>query len=453
MFKNFYQKLKYKNLLFFFLTLVSTFFLINLSPSIFERIQPDSSGYLSGAQYRTMTYSIIVRILANFNVDIIFFQKLLLSTSIISLCFFLKKCKINYFGLIVFYSLIVFNYYYTSFSKTVTPDAIFFSLINFAVINLFYLRSNLNIITFGVLCGMIFTLKPIGMVVTIILCIFSFVAIKNLKKSLTIFFFLLTPILIENLFFYKKFDERSTILKESIIGKLFLLSGKDSFIISKYPIELKDLLNATKNEFSNVHNFLSKVEDRFLRAELMADYEVVAQYQTFNLLSVKKLSLNKNKLKNDYKNIALFLLKNNFYDYITLSLNHYIGIWSIGSKVRYLEEINSKQEIPMYEKLKKSSGKMNLPSSKLLEIVQFFFIILFLILSIKTLIITIKVGFRAKDSISIHDFFYISLSQVYILSICFTNVSTPRYLMTIYPVLIIIFIRFLMESYNKIKRS
>ncbi len=68
---------------------------------------------------------------------------------------------------------------------------------------------------------MIFTLKPIGMVVTIILCIFSFVAIKNLKKSLTIFFFLLTPILIENLFFYKKFDERSTILKESIIGKLF----------------------------------------------------------------------------------------------------------------------------------------------------------------------------------------------------------------------------------------
>lgn len=324
MFKSFYQKLKYKNLLFFFLTLVSTFFLINLSPSIFERIQPDSSGYLSGAQYRTMTYSIIVRILANFNVDIIFFQKLLLSTSIISLCFFLKKCKINYFGLIVFYSLIVFNYYYTSFSKTVTPDAIFFSLINFAVINLFYLRSNLNIITFGVLCGMIFTLKPIGMVVTIILCIFSFVAIKNLKKSLTIFFFLLTPILIENLFFYKKFDERSTILKESIIGKLFLLSGKDSFIISKYPIELKDLLNATKNEFSNVHNFLSKVEDRFLRAELMADYEVVAQYQTFNLLSVKKLSLNKNKLKNDYKNIALFLLKNNFYDYITLSLNHYI---------------------------------------------------------------------------------------------------------------------------------
>ena len=56
----------------------------------------------------------------------------------------------------------------------------------------------------------------------------------------------------------------------------------------------------------------------------MADYEVVAQYQTFNLLSVKKLNLNKNKLKNDYKNIALFLLKNNFYDYITLSLNHYI---------------------------------------------------------------------------------------------------------------------------------
>ena len=107
----------------------------------------------------------------------------------------------------------------------------------------------------------------------------------------------------------------------------------------------------------------------------------------------------------------------------------------------------------MYEKLIKSSGKMNLPSSSLLEIVQLFFVILFLILSIKTLIIIFKVGLRDKNSISIHDILYILLSQGYILSICFTNVSTPRYLMTIYPVLIIIFIRFLMEIYNKIKRS
>ena len=60
--------------------------------------------------------------------------------------------------------------------------------------------------------------------------------------------------------------------------------------------------------------------------------------------------------------------------------------------------------------------------------------------------------FKNIKSIKLHDLFYITLSQIYLLSICFTNVSTPRYLMAIYPILIIILLSFVNLFFNQQKK-
>ena len=65
------------------------------------------------------------------------------------------------------------------------------------------------------------------------------------------------------------------------------------------------------------------------------------------------------------------VLKNNLPDYLILSFYHYLGNWSIGSKVRLLNE--NKNLIPKYNELEKSSGPMNLPSFFLIELAQYFF--------------------------------------------------------------------------------
>ena len=82
------QITKYKNY-FLFLTLFTiSFFIIDKSPSFFDLLQPDSDEYLSGKQSRTIVYHFILKICENLKLDIVCFQKILLSLSIVSLLFF-----------------------------------------------------------------------------------------------------------------------------------------------------------------------------------------------------------------------------------------------------------------------------------------------------------------------------------------------------------------------------
>ena len=157
-------------------------------------------------------------------------------------------------------------------------------------------------------------------------------------------FFSIPPIL-ENVTFYNKFNERESAFKMSVVGKLFLLSGKDSFIISNYPDNLNQLLTKSKAEFKPIHIFLDSLDNILLKTELIADYEVVAQYQTFDFESIKQIDFDKSLLFNNSKEIFFKILKYNFYDYLLLSFQHYIGNWSIGSKARLLQKLRLKYQI------------------------------------------------------------------------------------------------------------
>ena len=111
-------------------------------------IQPDSYGYINLDQSRQATYYILIEILKNLNVDLIIFQEILLSLSIVTLFFFISKQTSNLFSLL-FYSLIVLNIYYTSFAKVILTESILFSLFNFAIVLLFELEKKTKLILFG----------------------------------------------------------------------------------------------------------------------------------------------------------------------------------------------------------------------------------------------------------------------------------------------------------------
>ena len=133
-----------------------------------NEIQPDSEDYQSFHETRQSTYYLIIQSLEVLGIDLILFQKLILSLSITAIFFLLKK-KTNFFLCLVAYSLIIFNIYYTSFSKTILTEAFLFSFINFAVVLLFNLKKNKEIIFFSFCCGMIASLKPIGIPIALIL--------------------------------------------------------------------------------------------------------------------------------------------------------------------------------------------------------------------------------------------------------------------------------------------
>ena len=436
------QKISFKILLFFL-----TILIIHYSPSVLEKIQPDSKGYMNFNETRQTSYFLISQFLNIFHVDIITFQKLFLSFSITLLVLFIRK-KTNTLISLASYLLIVSNIYYTSFSKTILAESIFFSLFNLAIVFFFNNEKKFFLIIFALICGSLAALKPIGIPISLFLILMSSIRIKKVSRIILIFVFFSIPSLLENISFYSKFNERGTVFKMSVVGKLFLLSGKDSFIISKYPQNLNELLKKSKAEFMPIHIFLDNLNNTLLKSELLADYEVVAQYQTFNFESIKQMNFDKKILFDNTTEIFFQILKHNFYDYFLLSFQHYIGNWSIGSKVRFLKESNI--EIPKYAELIKSSGPMNLPNLQLLELAQLFFLMLFSMVTIFTLLVIFSICRIIKFRISYLDFSLISLLQIYLLLICLTNVSTPRYLMLVYPMIILICIRFVSLVKNKI---
>jgi len=264
------------------------------------------------------------------------------------------------------------------------------------------------------------------------------------------FFFIIffaDPNVLENFFFYSQYKERTTIFKQIVVGKLVILSGKDSFKINNYSEELQPLLEKTKKEFEEVHKFLNSLDNVLLKAELLSDYEVVAQYQTFNLESIKKLEFDKNFIFENTNNIFYEIIKNNFYDYLKLSLFHYIGNWSIGSKERFLD-VNYK-EVPLYHELVKSSGPINLPNHVTLGFAQIIFVLFLFILIIHNFYILFYFSkVMVKKSIFLNSSI-IFLIQSYLIVTSLTNVSTPRYLMVVYPLIILSNINFVNYFYNK----
>ena len=254
-----------------------------------------------------------------------------------------------------------------------------------------------------------------------------------------IIFLISLPIILENFMFYSKYTERKTIFSYSVMGKLFFLSGKNTFNIENYPQEYHELLTITKNKFNPIHDYIKTIDNLLLRFELLSDYEVVAQYQVINSSILRDVSLDKEQIINDTNYLFLQIIKNNFLDYIKLSLSHYIGNWSIGNKSIFLD--TTKNDIPNIKELINSSGPMNIPNNKLLLLAQIFFLVLFLILTLYSLLVFILKILRFKE-VKYDDLLLVILIQVYLLAVSFTNISTPRYLMAIYPFLLITCINF-----------
>ena len=112
----------------------------------------------------------------------------------------------------------------------------------------------------------------------------------------------------------------------------------------------------------------------------------------------------------------------------------------------------NKDEIPKYDELKLSSGPMNIPNLKLIELAQYFFLILFFILIFYSLIFCLSFFRIIKTKLDFEIYSIILLIQSYLILICFTNVSTPRYLMVVYSHVNYSFNRFFKQNtkkYNK----
>ena len=420
------------------LTLLNSL-IINYSVSFLDYKLPDSSSYLNYSPKYKSLYPFLINFVDTLNLNLIYVQILFLSFSIVFLSFLIFK-KYNLFISLILYIAIILNFFYTSFSKTILTESIFFSLINVGI-GLFVINNgkNINYYFYCLILALLFSIKSIGFIVVLCFLFLNFLR-KDKFNYFKCFLIILLFVVIENIIFYKKNDFRSSVLGEMILGKTFFLSGKKSFEIEKYPEMYKAILQKSKNYFEITHNSLNKIQKFPTKVELKSDYEVIAQFQFYEELNTEEKKVYQD-MHNNKILILGYLLKNNFIDYLNLSMSHFFGQWVAGFKQEYLK----KNYLPKSEEILLSSGGIKITDSFNNKdwSKSFNFIICFL--SDYFLISLIRFLLNKKDD----SFYFIIFPQIYLLVVSFVNISTVRYLMPVYPIIILACLIFLKEIVNK----
>jgi hypothetical protein len=122
-------------------------------------------------------------------------------------------------------------------------------------------------------------------------------------------------------------------------------------------------------------------------------------------------------------------------------MSHFFGQWVAGFKQEYLK----KNYLPKSEEILLSSGGIKITDSLIIKIGQNLLILLFAFFQIIFLISLIRFLLNKKDD----SFYFIIFPQIYLLVVSFVNISTVRYLMPVYPIIILACLIFLKEIVNK----
>ena len=355
-----------------------------------------------------------------------------LSISYLTIIFF-SISKNRIFSAIIFLSL-AFNIYYTSFSKVVLPESIFFSLVNFAIGLLLISKENKNLkvfILFGLCISLIAITKQIGIFFSIAFALYFFHKNKAQNLKLIIISIACLIIIFENIIFFKYHDERGSVIPTAILGKLFFISGSEYFKSDnyKYLYKFKSEMLIIQDKTRSIHSFLNTIDNRFIRAELQSDYEVVLQYQNiFELDNYQEIS---SFIKDNHYKLFFEMIKNNPIQYLGICFNHYIGMWAGGGKFfpEFYEKLSNKS-VPFSSFLKNSSSEMRITKNSLIILSHYLFIFLFLIFLFVSILSFIRLLINRKFDIVI---FLLIACNLYLCLVAFVNVSTIRYLMPIYP--------------------
>ena len=117
---------------------------------------------------------------------------------------------------LISYSLIILNTYYISYSKTILPESILFSLLNLAIVYLFKEKGN-GLVIFALICGVMASLKPIGIFISLILFIIFFIKNKKTHKIFIFLIFFLSPTLLKILSFTASIKKEQQSLNNQLL--------------------------------------------------------------------------------------------------------------------------------------------------------------------------------------------------------------------------------------------
>ena len=120
-------------------------------------------------------------------------------------------------------------------------------MINLIVGIILLLKKKFNyplLFVFSICVGLLAITKQVGIIFTLLFITYSFFTNRSLLKRGMVLIISLIIILLENITFLKFHDKRGSVLPNIVMGKLFYITGSDSFYLDNYRV-----INKFPNEF------------------------------------------------------------------------------------------------------------------------------------------------------------------------------------------------------------
>ena len=431
--------------------------LLPLVVDIFPLREPDSSGYIDFSAIRSSFYPIFLEFFNHVGIpiDLVpFVQVILFLLSLIYVTLIMQKHYFPLWMIIIFTFSITFNIYYNAYHFTILTESLSFSAMMVLlghIISYAYKGRLKDIILIGIIIGVLTGLRPnLFAFVPAALLIIGFANWGNGRSLMChlggfgLGFMIM--VLVEISAFYAYHDQRNSLIPVTMLGKATILTTDKSFKSPELEtVEEKDLMRILTKAMEPVKQWRTDESNPFLRAIYLADYEVFGQY---TLLGLAEFNPEGRTFASETKrSVGLKAIQANPWPYLNLSLHHYLGLWSVHGVTFFKTYSDQTNYRPFFDDgdIEKGFDYRVIPLSGLV-----FPAFLALGIFINGLAFYYILQFLNKDRWQLigktrNPASFLSMSLVILVlailtSTALVNISTPRYLMTVYPYAVLAFL-------------
>jgi hypothetical protein len=441
-------------------------------PSYYPLLQPDSFGYLSFDRNRTALYPLFLHALTGVGLNLVqvtYVQAIIFHIALPFLLLAMLRAGCGRFLVFIFVLALELNVGYSSLHWSILTESLFLSLsaILVALLLDYFRTGRLVFIASASLCvGILYGIRPAA--ITLVPMLFVAAWLNWFKSGTARAWALLVALFVplaagpifENVVFrLVHADSRATTVPNLMRGKAAMLIRGDTRFTGPYADTLNGLgaeLNAT---YAPVHKFLANLPSIVAWPVASSTYEAVAQFGVLNDALAK--ASNRTGLSQEWlcEELGRQAIEQNFAGFLQLSLLNYFGQWSVTALTfppaarAFNSYVNTYPNVPLEDYI--AYLTLHPPSSNKSYLIYPIFLfsgLISLVLSSGLLVFLWKsrLGERPRLRGLVLAGFFAAMCQVHTIIISFINVATPRFLMAVYPQLLLMFIFLIVVAFSRL---
>jgi hypothetical protein len=426
-----------------------------LTPRYFPLLDSDSAGYIEFSIYRTAIYPLFLRLLMGAGLSfeqIAVVQVLLFAGTLIVLGAALLRAGISRALIVLVVIALAANGYFSGLHRAIMAESLFFSVLTIAIAFFIdHLRSGrISALAFATVClGIAIGIRPAGLFFLPIVPVAAWLKWHQRNVSAwvfaaTVLASLATGPIVERVAYRMEHGARQgSIVSLLLCGKAAMLIRPDTEFTGPHAETLKSLGAALYESYGPVQDYLSKVPSWAAWPPMTANYEATAQSCqaiTGDLVEWSKQTGVAAAALND--ELSKQTILHNLSGYVRLALTHYIGEWSIAGLTFPPAALTVNRysaayaQIPLQSMIDKTTAYP--PATLRSYIVYPGFVTAGVVtfglsLLLIAFIVRPHLGDRGRLQYLMVACFLAAAAQIYSFAIGFTNISSTRFMMAVYP--------------------